>query len=338
MTVDPAFLHRCLELAARGRGRVGNGAMVGAVLVRRGEVIAEGWHRGFGMVHAERDLLQRFTDTVCEDDVLYVNLEPCCHHGKTPPCTDVLLERGVKTVVYGMGDPDSRVAGKGRTVLESRGVRVIGPALRAQCEWFNRGYVSVRTKGRPWITLKRAITMDGRIAKTDGSPLAITSPEQNAWSHRYGRALMDAIIVGSGTVISDNPYLTVRYFDSALNKKEKSEHKNYHYRIVLDAGLRTPEDANIVMDDHRAMTILLTAEENVFSQKTKRLEANDVRVFGVAMDVFGMFQWESLWKALLTPRDGYMGITSLLLEGGETTWRVFRECGCIDEELTLIGQ
>ncbi len=331
------FLHRCLTLAAQGRGRVGNGAMVGAVLVREDRIIAEAFHRGFGMAHAERDLLERFPGEIDSSDVLYVNLEPCCHHGKTPPCTDILLERGIKTVVYGMGDPDPRVAGKGRAILEAKGVRVIGPMLRAQCEWFNRGYSTVRTKARPWITLKKAMMADGRVAHPDGSPLAITSSEQNSWSHIYGRALTDAILVGSGTILSDDPQLTIRNIDSALNKEKKFEYKNYLYRLVLDAGLRTPEDAKIVIDDHRAMTILLTTEENASSAKAKRLEANDVRVFGVETDVFGMFRWDSLWKALLTPRDGFFGITSLLVEGGPKTWEAFSGAGFRDEELTMIG-
>jgi diaminohydroxyphosphoribosylaminopyrimidine deaminase / 5-amino-6-(5-phosphoribosylamino)uracil reductase len=332
------FIHRCLALAARGRGLAGNGAMVGAVLVRNGSMIAEGYHKGFGLAHAERDLLERFKGHIEPTDILYVNLEPCCHHGKTPPCTQIVIDRGVKTVVYGMTDPDTRVAGKGRALLEEQKINVIGPVLRAQCEWFNRGYLTVRTKKRPWITLKSARTLDGRIANPDGSHLAITSPEQNQWSHTVLRALSDAIIVGSGTIERDNPKLMIRYSNSALKSDEKSDHKNYFHRIVLDAQFCTAEDATVLIDDHRAMTIVVTAEDNILSEKAKRLEANDVRVFGVETDVFGMFRWEPLWKALLAPRDGFFGLTSVLVEGGPKTWKAFREAGMVDEEITLLGQ
>ena len=153
---DETFILRCLEIANEYRGRVGNGACVGAVLVRGGSAIAEGVHRGFGLFHAERDLLLNFKGKIKPDDTLYVNLEPCCPSPtkKTPPCTDIIIERGVKRLVYGMTDPDTRVSGKGIAILQEAGVSVEGPVASELCARFNRGFVSLRTKGIPWILLQ----------------------------------------------------------------------------------------------------------------------------------------------------------------------------------------
>jgi len=204
------FLRHCLTLAEHGRGKTGINPMVGAVLVREGKIIAEGWHHQFGTAHAERDLLNSFPD-VRPTDTLYVNLEPCCHtQKKTPPCAQLLIERGVKNVVYGMRDPNPAVAGKGIALLNKNSVQTFGPVLEQECKRLNRGFVSVMTKKRPWITLKRAVTADGRFANPDSSPLKITSSVQDVWAHQFLRARHDAILVGIGTVIADDPQLTMR--------------------------------------------------------------------------------------------------------------------------------
>lgn len=210
-----APMRRCLELAEQGRGKVGTNPLVGAVLVRGGKIIAEAFHEGFGKAHAERRLLENFDQKISSYDVLYVNLEPCCHQGKTPACTDIIRERGIKHVVFGMVDPDPNVAGKGIACLLKHGIRVTGPMERAQCEWLNRGFITLRTKGRPWVTLRSARTKDGAIARPDGSPLKITSPEQDLWTHAWLRARHDAIVVGVQTVIADDPLLTNRFRPSS---------------------------------------------------------------------------------------------------------------------------
>ncbi len=318
-------MHRCLELAALGRKSVGNGALVGAVLVRDGKIIAEGYHRAFGEAHAERALLESFTDPIEPDDVLYVNLEPCCHHGKTPPCTDSIIERGIKHVVYGMSDPDSRVAGQGIAALSEAGISAEGPVLRAECEWLNRGFISVRTKQRPWITLKSAMTHDGRTANADGSRLLITSKEQDVWSHTFLRARHDAILVGVQTVINDNPTLDARL----------SDHSDYHpWRIILDPQGRIPHDAKVVSDDHASSTIIIvdpTAEKNV-----ELLQKNGVHVFEVSVKD-GAFVWEELWKVLLASDGYFQGVTSLLVEGGKKTWSTFNEADFFDIRVELTG-
>lgn len=325
------YVHRCLELAAKGRGFVGSGALVGSVLVRDGKIIAEGFHKKFGEFHAERILLEKFDQEVRSTDVLYVNLEPCSHHGKTPPCTQILIDRGIKTVVYGMIDPDTRVAGKGIALLRSKGITVIGPVARAACERLNRGFVTVRTKARPWITLKHARTRDGRTANTDGTRLMITSEEQNIWSHTYLRSETDAILVGIDTVLIDNPKLDTRLAHS--NQQEKGINP---YRILFDRSLKISEAANLLTDDRRTRTIIITSPENAESKKAQELLSRGVQIHGVPSDASG-FDFDSLWKILLTPKGDYHGITSLLVEGGEKTWASFRKAGLIDEDITLVG-
>lgn len=336
-------MHRCRVLAARGRGRVGNGALVGAVLVRDGNLIAEGWHQAFGAPHAERHLLENFEQKISSSDTLFVNLEPCCHQGKTPPCTDIIIERGIRRVVYGMHDPDPRVAGKGIDILRAAGITVIGPVERASCEWLNRGFVSVRTKSRPWITLKQARMPDGSIANADGSPLHITSDAQNAWSHQSLRATHDAILVGVGTVLADNPHLTVRHVSPVIVSSPATLRRAQGdtvqpWRIILDPHGRMPVTAKLVTDEHRARTIIVQCQESKNSKETKDvLQGQGVRILEVDMTSDAGFALNQLWPHLINLDGGAAGVTSVLVEGGTRTWDFFRRAGVVDAEVTLVG-
>jgi diaminohydroxyphosphoribosylaminopyrimidine deaminase/5-amino-6-(5-phosphoribosylamino)uracil reductase len=283
-------------------------------------------HREFGGEHAERALLESFEGEIRPSDILFVNLEPCCHQGKQPPCTDILLERGVRRVCIGMRDPDERVAGQGIARLRDAGVDVIGPVAQASCERLNRGFVSVRTKHRPWITLKRAQTKDGRIAHDDGSTLKITSPEQDAWSHGFLRAKHDAILVGVETIVRDDPTLDARLFGSHYQP----------WRIVLDPHLRIPLTAKVVSDEKRTETLIVTSLERGESGEAIELQGRGVRVFPVATGEQG-FDLESLWDVLIQPAEDYYGLTSILVEGGARTWQFFRDAGVMDEEVVLMG-
>lgn len=326
------FIHRCLELAERGRCRVGNGAMVGAVLVRDGRIIAEGWHQGFGCLHAERMLLQTFAQKMTSNDILYINLEPCCHHGKTPPCTELIVERGIRRVIVGMQDPDPRVAGQGIVHLRLAGIDVIGPVIPELCERFNRGFVSLRTMGRPWITLKQARAPDGGIAHSDGSPLKITSRGQDIWSHSALRALHEAILIGVGTIISDDPILNTRLCASS----EAGQAQIQPWRIVLDPHLRIPPTARVVTDGLRHRTIVVAAPD-ADALISHTLRDRGVRVVEVPLEN-NHFAWDALWALLCTPAGDYHGLTGILLEGGERTWGIFRGAGMVDEEVTLVGR
>lgn len=320
------FIRRCLELAARGRGHVGNGALVGAILVRRGEIIAEGFHEGFGKAHAERALLENYKGEIREDDVLYVNLEPCSHHGKTPPCTDIVIERGVKNVVFGMIDPDMRVVGEGLKKLRAAGCELVGPVLPEECARLNRGYVSARTKGRPWITLKRAVAQGGRIADDDGRPLRITNEEQDRWSHETLRARHDAILAGIGTVLADNPNLNTRFIQDSPPL----------HRLIMDPSLKIPDDAIVLKVSEKSPTTIITGDK-ADAERVKKLEGRGARVVRVPIGREGTFVWSDVWRTLIEPDGDYHGITSILLEGGERTWETFKNARMVDEEITLIG-
>lgn len=325
---------RCLELATRGRGSVGNGALVGSVLVRRGVIIAESFHSEYGGAHAEAKLLESFPSSIEGDDILYVNLEPCCHEGKTPPCTNAILRHGIRTVVYGMRDPDPRVAGKGTLRLRQAGVIIRGGIDRALCERLNRGFISVRTQGRPWVTVKIAQTLAGEFATSDGLPLKISSREQDAWSHTYLRSQVDAILVGVQTILTDDPFLNTRFAHT-----KNMNNKNDHYsplRVVLDPHLRIINDAKILTDELSSRTMIITSPLASTAERARNLEERGIRVAGVPMDG-ASFSLPELWKTLTTPGGSFYGITSLLVEGGLRTWDFFHQAGVVDEEVILQG-
>ncbi|MFH1670879.1 MAG: bifunctional diaminohydroxyphosphoribosylaminopyrimidine deaminase/5-amino-6-(5-phosphoribosylamino)uracil reductase RibD [Patescibacteria group bacterium] len=329
----PPFIHRCLELAQQGRGKVGINPMVGAVLVRDSKIIAEAFHEGFGLPHAERTLLENFKDSVESDDVLYVNLEPCCHKGKTPPCTDIILEKGVKHVVYGMKDPNPKVAGRGIEALRKAGVEVFGPVEPELCKRLNRGFMSLQTNGRPYITLKRAQTCSGKISKPDGSPLKITSQDQDEWAHTNLRAKHDAILVGIGTILKDDPQLTVRFGSTDFQS----------LRIVLDPNLEVPLDAKIISEgtivivkDTSEKRITTKAEQAFPPAWAEELRKRGVKIIEIPMKN-SIFDFDFLFKILTTTKDDFNGVTSILVEGGAKTWENFKESGMVDEEIILVG-
>ncbi len=337
------FMRRCLELAKLGRGKTGINPMVGAVLVRDGKIIAEGFHSEFGKDHAERDLLEPTNQSarsarfgalreISTTDMLYVSLEPCCHtQKKTPPCTDLIIESGVKHVVFGMKDPNSSVSGKGIEALKKAGIEVIGPVLEDECLRLNRGFTSLQKNHRPWITLKIARTIDGRFAKPDGSPLKITNAEQDEWSHEYLRARHDAILVGVGTILTDDPRLTVRSISNF-----QFPISNQPYRIILDSRLQIALTATVVSDEHVARTIVVCTPD-ADPEKKSALESRGVRTMECPM-LEGIFDRQVLWRLLTTPEGSFHGLLSILVEGGEKTWGRFRKEGMVDEEVLLVGE
>jgi diaminohydroxyphosphoribosylaminopyrimidine deaminase/5-amino-6-(5-phosphoribosylamino)uracil reductase len=338
------FMHRCLELAAFGRGAVGNGALVGAVLVRDNQIIVEGYHESYGTPHAEVILLKNFTDPIEHGDTLYVNLEPCCHYGKNPPCTDAVIARGIKKVVYGMVDPDPRVSGKGIQQLQAAGIEVVGPIERASSEYLNKGFICVRTKGRPWITKKMAYNRAKLISKEDGSPLKITSHAQDVWSHTFFRAKQDAILIGIQTLESDDPILNTRFVqkDTATQAdlKNKKSIQYQPWKIVFDPHGRAKREYKIFQNEGGTKTIMVTGTQ--LSSDARRsmdeLQNLGVRVVSVPV-VDGLFDWKSLWIILLEPDPShhYGGITSILVEGGRRTASAFTEANIVDEDVVLAG-
>lgn len=318
------FMHRCLELAERGRGKVGTNPLVGSVLVREGHILAEGWHEAFGLPHAEQKLFSDFEGEVLPDDILYVNLEPCDHYGKTPPCTDLLLVRGVKKVCIGMKDPNPEVSGKGISRLRSGRVEIIGPVSFAHCLGLNKGFVSLHTQGRPWITVKKAQTKDGDYSTPD-KRLMITSEEQNIWAHENLRAKRDAILVGIGTILADDPILNTRFVQ---NKKVDQFSP---LRFVLDPFLKIELNAQVLTVNPEKTMIICSIDEN--AEKKQQIRELGASVFEYDFEN----PMTELLKKLGTAEGNYLGVSSLLVEGGPKTWAAFENAGLLDEQITLVG-
>jgi diaminohydroxyphosphoribosylaminopyrimidine deaminase/5-amino-6-(5-phosphoribosylamino)uracil reductase len=226
---------------------------------------------------------------------------------------------------------------------------VEGPVDRAVCEWVNRGFLSLKRRGRPWITLKRAVGADGGVANEDGSFRKITSDVQDAWSHTMLRARHDAILVGIGTVLADNPRLTVRHaaMQMLTSSKDSAAYQSLlpaappspppPYRIVLDRHAKTPTTANIIVHDPQR-TLICVAESSDRGQETR---VHALRRAGACVFILptldGFFDWSALWGALTTPVDGFDGLTSILVEGGPRTWTQFHGAGLVDAEVILRG-
>ncbi len=230
---ESRWMRQCLALAARGRGRTAPNPMVGAMIVRGDEILAEGWHRSAGTAHAEVDALSRL-ECDAKGATMYVNLEPCCHHGRTPPCTDAIIKAGISRVVVGVIDPDPRMQGKGIELLTAAGIEVIVGAEEDACRGLNEAYFSVLERGRPWVTVKAAITLDGRIADAEGTSQWITGEAAREAGHRL-RNGHDAVLVGAGTLRADDPSLNTRLDDGrdALP-------------VLLDTELGCPDDAKVL--------------------------------------------------------------------------------------------
>lgn len=237
-------MRRCLQLARNGTGGVAPNPLVGAVLVQGEGVLAEGWHRSYGGPHAEVECLRAFGDgPVPQDAVMYVNLEPCSHHGKTPPCADMLIDRGARKVVVGCEDPNPVVQGAGIARLRAAGIEVVTDVLRDECRWLNRRFIHSMEQQRPYIILKWARSADGYL-DDHGRTARISSPESDVLVHRW-RSEEQAIMVGSRTVTNDDPTLTVRHVEG----------KN-PLRVVLDRKNRAASTSRIF--DGSGPTLLFT--------------------------------------------------------------------------------
>lgn len=201
-------MHRCLELALKGYGRTSPNPLVGALIVKKGRVIAEGYHKKAGSPHAEVSALRQAGKQARGAD-LFVNLEPCCHFGKTPPCTDAIIKAGVRRIFYGMKDPNPAVSGRGLKLLKGAGIKVIGPILEKECRKINEPFIKWMKTGMPHVTAKIALTLDGRIADFKGDSKWITNELARKYVHHL-RAGVDIVMVGAETYRKDKPRLNVR--------------------------------------------------------------------------------------------------------------------------------
>lgn len=316
---DTGFMREALALAEKGMGFVSPNPMVGAVIVRNGEIIGRGWHRKYGELHAERnafaDCDSRGID--CTGADMYVTLEPCCHYGKTPPCTEAIIEHGIKRVFIGSADPNPLVAGKGAKLLREHETEVIENVLREECDALNEIFFRYITTGLPFVTLKYAMTADGKTACYTGKSKWITGEAARLRVQRE-RLRHSAIMAGIGTVLADDPLLTCR-LPGGRNP----------CRIICDSSLRIPLDSNIVRTAADVPTIIAAASED--SEKIKALEERGCQVI-VCGNAQGRVDLPQLMKLL-----GERKIDSILLEGGSAlSWSAL-EAGIVDKVQAYIA-
>ncbi len=310
---DTSFMRRALTLARRGVGRTSPNPAVGAVIVKRGRVVGEGWHRRTGGPHAEveaiRDAERRGNAT--KGATIYVTLEPCSTHGRTPPCVDAIKAAGIARVVVAATDPNPRHAGRAFRKLRGGGIEVVSGVLADEATDLNEAFNHWIRARTPFVTVKAAMTLDGRIATASGESKWITSEKSRTEAMRLRRR-SDAILVGVNTILADDPSLTTRALSSGAPRRD-----NRLRRIVLDSRARTPLDAKVVSDEWAGLTTIVTTE----TAPTRRLAAlrKQVSVL-VAPAVDGRPDLRWLMKKL-----GDADVTSLLVEGGGEVNAAFLE-------------
>lgn len=292
---DVVFMKRALALAEKGRGFVHPNPMVGSVLVKNGKVLSEGYHAVCGGPHAEVAALQKIK-TAPAGSTLYVTLEPCNHFGKTPPCTELILNKNVKKIVIAAKDPNPLVAGKGIARLKSEGVKVVSGVLSGEAVSLNRDYHHWMKTGLPYVVVKMAQSLDGKIATKTGDSKWITSEESRRFGHGL-RAEADAILVGANTVIQDNPRLTARTGKKVIQP----------LKVVLDSHLRVLPSSKIFQGGRDSALIAVTKAASL--KKIKAFEKK-ARIIIVKEDK-GRVDLKTLLKAL-----GDNGVVRVLIEGG----------------------
>jgi len=253
---DEDFMREALKEASKGLGRTSPNPAVGAVIVREGRIVARGFHHRAGSLHAEIEALNRLKDPRV-NDTLYVTLEPCNHYGKQPPCTEAILKSGIGRVVVGMKDPNPMVTGGGSEFLKRHGVSVTEGVLEKECRKLNESFIKFVTSKHPFVIIKSALTIDGWTATSTGHSKWITNEKSRAFVHHL-RNMADAVMVGVGTVLSDDPMLTVRSVRGEVKDP---------VRIIVDTHLRTPSNSNVVNHTSSAKTIIAVGADEVSEER-----------------------------------------------------------------------
>ncbi|MEE9936296.1 MAG: bifunctional diaminohydroxyphosphoribosylaminopyrimidine deaminase/5-amino-6-(5-phosphoribosylamino)uracil reductase RibD [Deltaproteobacteria bacterium] len=294
---DDDYMKLALKLAARGRGYASPNPMVGAVIVKNNRIIGRGYHHCCGENHAEVNAIANATENV-SGSTLYVTLEPCCHHGKTPPCTDKIIAHRITRVVIGATDSNPLVSCRGISCLQEAGIAVTTGVLEKESRDLNEVFFHFMEKGRPFVTVKYAQSLDGRIATATGQSQWISSPASLKFAHQL-RARHDAILVGSKTVLADNPTLTVRHVRG-----------RNPVRIILDSKLVTPRDANVMQNLSEAPTLIVTTRDSA-DPRFQALSSAGATMITVDADTDGRINLNSLFQLLARQK-----ISSVLIEGG----------------------
>lgn len=307
---DKMMMSRALQLARLGRGHVSPNPMVGAVIADgAGRVIGEGWHRRYGEGHAEVNAVSSVADrALLRGATIYVTLEPCSHHGKTPPCARLLVDCGFGRVVVGCEDPNPLVAGRGIAMLREAGIDVTVGVLERECRELNRRFIHAHTAGMPWVMLKWAQTCDGRLAAAPGEPrLIVSTPLTMVLMHRE-RAAVDAIVVGAGTVRADDPSLTVRH---APGRRP--------LRVVLATGRASlPPGCRLLTDGLPTLVLNGEADDDCGAVRWRRVDTSR----------------PERWLRWLREKES---VTSVMVEGGVTVLAALRGCGAWHEARVETG-
>ncbi len=319
--LDELYMMRALSLARRGAGNVSPNPMVGAVIVKNGKIIGEGFHKKFGGPHAEVMAIRSCKRSV-KGATLYVNLEPCNFFGKTPPCTDLIIASGISRVVVGMQDPNPLVSGNGIAQLRKAGIKVQSGILESECRALNEHFIKYITTGLPFVTLKIAQTLDGKIADTSGMSKWITNNDSRAFVHHL-RSMHDAVLIGAGTVLKDNPELTVR----------QTKGRN-PLRIVLDGHFKTRPHFKIFHNQRVTPTVLITTHRSLkrFPSKKKALERQKVIIFS-----FDSHASKNISLHDILPVLGSAGLSSVLVEGGAEIFSRFMDEHVVDKAIFIIA-
>jgi len=299
--MEIVYMKEAIELAKKGLGKVNPNPLVGAVIVKESEIIGRGYHEKFGGAHAEVNAINEAEqhNISVEDATIYITLEPCFHYGKTPPCVDLIIEKKIGKVVIGMKDPNPLVAGKSIKKLKEQGIEVVLGVLENEIREMNRFFIKSMTEKKPYVTMKAAMTLDGKIATHTGDSRGISGDASIQFAHQMRQDMM-GIMVGIGTVLKDDPKLTTRLTYSDGDSPRP---------IIVDSKGRLPLDAKVIKEHKKGQVILATTNQMDLI-KMQTLEEMDVEVM-VIPDLEGRVNLEILMSKL-----SERGIDSVLLEGG----------------------
>lgn len=309
-------MRRALQLASRGVGRTSPNPAVGAVVVRDGVEVGWGYHRAAGQPHAEAEALAR-AGQQARGATLYVNLEPCDHHGRTPPCTEAVLAAGVQRVVVAMEDPDPQVRGRGLRRLQDAGVQVVVGVLEEEARRLNAPYIKHRTTGLPWVTCKWAVSLDGRIATRTGNSRWISGPQARAFAHRL-RDGHDAVLVGCGTALRDDPALTCRIAGG-----------RDPLRVVVDGELHLGPEARMLREGTSSVVVATTPAAD--PARADRLRRAGAEVW-VCEPAGGRVSLRDVLRRLAD-----RGVLSVLVEGGSMVHASLLEEGLVDRVVAFVA-
>jgi len=319
MDIHESLMRRTLELARLGWGKTNPNPLVGAVIVKSGEIIAEGYHEKIGENHAETTAFQ---NAKCDVDggTLYVNLEPCSHYGRTPPCVEAIIKKGIKEVVIAMVDPNPKVSGRGIRMLEDAGIRVVTGVLQEEAKKLNEIFIHFITQKKPFVIMKTAMTLDGKIASVTGDSRWVSGSSSREYTHML-RERVAAIMVGSRTILYDNPSLTARYHKSQSNDP---------VRIIVDSKGIIPIQSKVLDPDSNAGVILATTSAIEYEKEMQLIEKG-VRI----LKLDGSDGYVNLLELM---HELYrLEIDSILLEGGGGLNAATLEAGIVDKVMIFIA-